>query len=98
MWDIKLRATNSQTRKTNKNSQTQTTEWWLPEGREAQEQERAKRVKYLLSEKDLTLGGGHTMPYADHVRQNCTLEAYIIILFNDTPRNSIKKNESSGKA
>ena len=31
MWNIKLEATNEQTRNTNKNSQTQTTVRWLPE-------------------------------------------------------------------
>ena len=35
MWNIKLKATNEQTRKTNKRKlKTQTTVWWLPEGRE----------------------------------------------------------------
>ena len=33
MWDIKLKAMNIQTRQTNKNSQTQTTVRWLPEGK-----------------------------------------------------------------
>ena len=33
MWEIKLKATNKQTIKANNNSQTQTTVWWLPEGR-----------------------------------------------------------------
>ena len=33
MYDIKLKTTNEKTEKqTNKNSQTQTTVWWLPEG------------------------------------------------------------------
>ena len=33
MWDIGLKARNEQTRQTNKNSEKQTTVWWLPEGR-----------------------------------------------------------------
>ena len=35
IWDLKLKATNEQTRKTNKqNSGTRSTGQWLPEGRE----------------------------------------------------------------
>ena len=33
-WDIKLKATHEETRKANKNSQTQTAVQWLSEGRE----------------------------------------------------------------
>ena len=37
MWDIKLKATNEQTRKTKnkQKSETQTTVWWLPEEKES---------------------------------------------------------------
>ena len=37
MWDIKLKSTNEQTRQINKNSQTQTMVWWLPEIRGVRE-------------------------------------------------------------
>ena len=39
---------------------------------------------------DLTWGGEHTIQYTDDVSQNCTLEAYIILLINVTPINVIK--------
>ena len=35
---------------------------------------------------DLTLGGGHTMPYTDHVLQKSELDIYVI-LTNVTPIN-----------
>ena len=76
MWDIKLKATNDQTRQTNKNSQTQTTVGWLPEGRGI------KGVKFVAMEEDLTLGGEHTIEYTDDifvVLQNYILETYIIL-------------------
>ena len=44
-------------------------------------------------EDDLTLGGGHTMQYTDHVSQKSTLETYITLLANVTPINLIKKNK-----
>ena len=44
-----------------------------------------KGVKYLVTEDDLTLGGGHTMQCIDHVSQKCILEIYIILLTNVTP-------------
>ena len=33
MWDIKLKGTNEQRRKTNKQKLMDTTAWWLPEGK-----------------------------------------------------------------
>ena len=36
----------------------------------------------MVSEDDLTLGGGHTVQYIDHISQKCTLETYIILLTN----------------
>ena len=38
-------------------------------------------------EDDLTLDGGHTRQYTDHVSQNCTLETDIILLTMVTPIN-----------
>ena len=32
----------------------------------------------MMTEDDLTLGGGHTIQYTDHVSQKCTLEMYVI--------------------
>ena len=43
----------------------------------------------MVTEDDLTLGGGHTMQYTDHVSQNYTTETYIILLTNVTPINLI---------
>ena len=43
----------------------------------------------MVMKKDLTLGGGHTIPYTDDASQNCTLETYIILLTNVTPINLI---------
>ena len=48
-----------------------------------------KGAKYMVMEDDLTLGGGHTMQYTDHVSQKCALELYIILLTNITPINLI---------
>ena len=44
----------------------------------------------MVMEKDLTWGGEHTMQYTDDVLQTHTPEAYIILLNNVTPINSIK--------
>ena len=33
-----------------------------------------KGAKYMVTEDDLTLGGGHTMQYADHVSSNLYLK------------------------
>ena len=42
-------------------------------------------------ERDLTLGGEHTMQCADDVLLSCTLETCMVLLTNVTPINSIKK-------
>ena len=45
----------------------------------------------MVMEGNLTLGGKHTIEYADDVLWNCTPETFIIILLaNVTPINSIK--------
>ena len=41
----------------------------------------------MLTEHDLTLGGGYSMQYTDHVSQTCTLKTYIILLTTATPIN-----------
>ena len=41
----------------------------------------------MVMEDDLTLGGGHTMQYTDHVSYKCMLETYIFVLINVTPIN-----------
>ena len=46
-----------------------------------------------LKEKDLTLGGGHTMQYMDRVSKKCTLKTYVILLTNCTPIHLIKNKE-----
>ena len=45
----------------------------------------------MVVEGDLTLGGEHTIQYANDVLQNCTLEPYIILLTSVTPINSVFK-------
>ena len=44
----------------------------------------------MVTEGDVTLGGGHTMQYTGDVSQNCTRETSIIVLINATPVNVIK--------
>ena len=52
--------------KTETQRHRQTTVWWLPEGRVGGWY-MVKGAKYMVMEDDLTLGGGHTMQYTDHV-------------------------------
>ena len=33
----------------------------------------------MVTEGDLTLGGGHKIQYTDHVPEKCALETYIIL-------------------
>ena len=49
--------------------------WWIVKG---------KRDQIMVTEGDLTLGGGYTMQNTDHVSQKCTVETYVIILTNVT--------------
>ena len=42
-------------------------------------------------ERDLTLGGEHTMQCADDVLLSCTLETCMVLLINVTPINSVNK-------
>lgn len=44
----------------------------------------------MVTEKDQTLGGKHTVKYTDDALQYCTHETYIMLLSNVTPRNLIK--------
>ena len=46
-------------------------------------------AKYMVMKYDLTLGGGHTMHYSDHVSWNCIPETYIILLTQVTLINLI---------
>ena len=48
---------------------------------------KGKGAKYLLTQDDLTFGGGHTMQYTDHLSWKYTLETYIVLLNNVTPIN-----------
>ena len=54
-----MKATNEQTRKTRKNSQTQKIVWWFPEGKGWIEVE--KGFKNMVTEGDLTLGGEYVV-------------------------------------
>ena len=51
---------------------------------------KGKGAKYIVMEDDLSLDGGHTVRYTDHVSQKCTLETYMTLGTNDTPINLIK--------
>ena len=70
---------------------TQTTAWGLLEGSRLGEWCRVKRVKHMVVQHDLTLGGGHTMQCTDPVSQRCTLETCTVLLANVTPIHLIKK-------
>ena len=50
-----------------------------------------KGAKYMVTEDDLTLGGGHTLQCTGHVSQKYMLETYIILLINVAPINLILK-------
>lgn len=52
---------------------------------------RVKGVKYMVTERDLTSGGEHTMQYTGDVVYNCTLETYITLSTKVTPINLKKK-------
>ena len=41
----------------------------------------------MVTEDDLTLGGGHTIQYTDHVSQKSIVEIYVILLTNVTSIN-----------
>ena len=82
---------NKQEKQTNRNSQTQTKAWWLPQGSGLRGQQRVSTMRGSIygDRRDFTLGGGQTMQYTHDVSQNCTLETYIILLTNVTPINLI---------
>ena len=46
----------------------------------------------MVTERELALGGEHTVQYTDDVFQNYTLETYIILLTNVTPINLIEND------
>ena len=48
----------------------------------------------MVTEDDLTLGGGHTIQYTDDASSNCALEIYIILFTDVTPINKIKNKIS----
>ena len=76
MWDIKLKLTDT----------VNGVEVTRGKGLEGA----VKGVTYMLTEEDLTLGGGHTMQYRHYVsQQKCILETYIILLTNVAPINLI---------
>ena len=88
MWDTKLKATNEQTIKTNKSSQTQTiVRWYQRKGGGVLVKGKGDQI-YVTE--DRTLGGGHIMPYAGDVSQRCTLETYVILLTKVTTMNLMK--------
>ena len=50
-----------------------------------------KGAKYMVTEDDLTLGGGHTVPCIDHVSWKSIRETYIM-LTNEFNLNKMKRN------
>lgn len=79
--------------KTNKNSLTQTTVHWLPEGKWGGEQvDKSKRDLTHVDRGDLNLGGEYTVQYTDDVFLNFVLEIYMVLLINVTIINLILKN------
>ena len=69
MWDTKLKVTSGQRRKTNEQEFTDTdNSMVLTRGRRGEREEKGKRVKYMGTEEDLTLGGGYTRRYTDDHR------------------------------
>ena len=89
MWDIKLKATHEQTRKTKTHRHRQQYGGYQKEGGWGSSKGLIG-VKCIGMEKDLTLGGGHTVQYTHDILQNCTLGTYIILLTNVTPVNVIE--------
>ena len=53
--------------KTETHRHRQTTAWWLPEGRGWEANKRVKGASSMVTEDNLTLGGGHTMQFMDHI-------------------------------
>ena len=53
--------------------------------------EGVKGATYMVTEDDLSLGGGHIMQYIHYVAEKCTLETYVILLTIATLINLIKK-------
>ena len=49
-----------------------------------------RKVRYMVMEGDLTLGGKHTIQYTDDVLLNCTLETSVMLLTYVTPIHLIK--------
>ena len=47
----------------------------------------------MLMDGDYTLDGEHTVQHTDDVLQNCTLETYIILLTNVTPKQRKRKDK-----
>ena len=47
--------------------------------------EGVKGGQSMVVGEDLTLGGGHTVQYTDHVSSKCALETCIILLTSATP-------------
>ena len=67
-WDIKLKLTNEQIRKTNKQKLTGTgNSIVLTRGKGGQGVIKVKGVKYGVMEDHLPLGDGHTMQHTDRV-------------------------------
>ena len=58
---------------------------------------RVKGAKYMVTEDELTLGGGHTMQYTDDVPQEHTLETSTVTLAKATPGHFIKEPKAKQK-
>lgn len=71
-------------------TETRTTVHWLPEGRGIRVV-KGNRATHMVTEVDVTLGGGHAVQYTDRVSYRCTLETCMILLAGVTTINLILK-------
>ena len=83
MWDIKLKATNEQTRQTKTHTHNS---MMVPRGKGGLGLVKGKQDQIYGGKRRLDFNGKHTMPYTDGVSQNCMPETCIILLANVTSK------------
>ena len=88
---------NEQTRKTNKNSYTQTIVWWLPE-RKGRDLVKGKVSQIYGNGRWFDFGWWAYNAIYRNVSQKCTHETYIILLTNVTPINLIQNKNKWNKS
>ena len=85
IYGHKTKSNKGTRRQINKNSQTQTTVWWLSEGMAGERALKGKWGQMQGDSRRFDFGGEHVIQYTGDVLQNCMLETYIILLANVTP-------------